>query len=157
MGDVKMPVLNTNQTQAMLPAFPAKLLLFASAFFYAQIHAQPLPAALQQSWQRAQMEVDRASILVREVGGGEPLVSVNPQVPRNPASVMKLVTTWAGLSGLGANWRWRTELLMDEAARTDTQGRLSGALYLRAGGDPALTVQALWSLLRDLRLWLGPR
>jgi len=98
------------------------------------------------------MKVDRASILVREVGGGVPLVSVNAQVPRNPASVMKLVTTWVGLSGLGANWRWRTELLMDDDARMDARGRLSAALYLRAGGDPALTVGALWSLLRDLRL-----
>jgi len=148
-----MPILNTNPKQSMSRALPAKLMcLLAFTFFCAQTHAQALPAALQSFWQRAQVEVDRASILVREVGGAVPLVSVNPQVPRNPASVMKLVTTWAGLSGLGANWRWRTELLAGETAHVDARGRLSGALYLRAGGDPALTVEALWRLLRDLRL-----
>jgi len=116
------------------------------------LQAQPLPATLQSSWQRTQVKLTDASIVVQEVGGGVPLVSINPDVPRNPASVMKLVTTWAGLTSLGADWRWRTALLADENADIDTHGRLAGPLYIRAGADPALTLEALWRLLRDLRL-----
>ena len=40
------------------------------------------------------------SLVVQEVGGPR-LVALNAKEPRNPASVMKLVTTWAALSELG--------------------------------------------------------
>jgi len=88
---------------------------------------------------------------VQEIGGPR-LVELNPSVPRNPASVMKMVTTWAALSGLGPEYRWRTELLAEGGARIDGQGSLRGPLYIKAGGDPHLTQEELWFLLRELRL-----
>ncbi len=41
------------------------------------------------------------SVFVREVGRDEPLVSFNSTVPRNPASTMKVVTTYSALESLG--------------------------------------------------------
>src|SRR5690606_1095858 len=73
-------------------------------------------------------------------------------LPRNPASVMKLVTTWGGLSSLGPEYTWRTMLMAQGGGVVDAQGTLQGPLYVKASGDPFLTLPDLWSLLRDLRL-----
>ena len=45
---------------------------------------------------------------MREIGRDEPLVSYNAAVPRNPASTMKVVTTYAALELLGPAYSWRT-------------------------------------------------
>lgn len=113
--------------------------------------AQALPPQLQQAWRATGMPQSALSLVVREVGGGS-LVSVNPETPRNPASVMKMVTTWASLSGLGPDYQWRTALLARDGGRVDAQGTLRGPLYIKAGGDPFLSIQDLWNLLRELRL-----
>src|SRR5690606_18128412 len=83
---------------------------------------------------------------------GPRLLSLNASEPRNPASVMKMVTTWAALSGLGPDCTWRTTFQPKGGGQVDAQGSLIGPLYLKAGGDPLLTVEDLWGLLRELRL-----
>jgi D-alanyl-D-alanine carboxypeptidase/D-alanyl-D-alanine-endopeptidase (penicillin-binding protein 4) len=113
--------------------------------------AQALPPQLQKAWQATGLPQSALSLVVREVGGGG-MVAVNAQTPRNPASVMKMVTTWSGLSGLGPDYQWRTTLLGRDGGRVDAQGTLHGPLYVKAGGDPFLTIQDLWNLLRELRL-----
>ena len=80
------------------------------------------------------------------------LFAIGPQEPRNPASVMKLVTTWTALSELGPNYTWRTDFLIEPGTRIDAQGALNGPLYLRAGGDPQLMFEDIWRLLRELRM-----
>jgi len=47
-------------------------------------------------------------VLVREIGADQPLVSYNAAVPRNPASTMKVLTTYAALELLGPAYTWRT-------------------------------------------------
>jgi len=114
--------------------------------------AQPaLPPALQQAWQATKLPPEALSLIIREVDGPA-LVSHKPETPRNPASVMKLVTTWVGLSTLGPDYVWRTTLLTGADTRINHEGRLSGPLYVRGAGDPFMTVQDLWWLLRELRL-----
>jgi len=110
-----------------------------------------LPPDLQKAWQATRLAQNALSLVVREVDGPVAL-SVHPDVPRNPASVMKLVTTWVGLSELGPDYVWRTTLLANGDARPDAAGSLAGPLYVRAAGDPWMTVQDLWALLRELRL-----
>nr|WP_243650867.1 D-alanyl-D-alanine carboxypeptidase/D-alanyl-D-alanine-endopeptidase [Paracandidimonas soli] len=113
--------------------------------------AQSLPSELQGAWRATKLPEQSLSLFVQEVGGPV-LLAVNPATPRNPASVMKLVTTWAGLSGLGPEYVWRTHLLARGGGVVDEQGTLSGPLYIQAAGDPSFTVQDLWLLLRELRL-----
>lgn len=67
---------------------------------------------------------------------------------RNPASVMKLLTTFAALDRLGPAFTWRTRALIDAPLRN---GILTGNLYLEGGGDPFLTWDRLASFLRELR------
>lgn len=113
------------------------------------VHA--LPAEVLQAWKATKLPDASLSLVVHELGGPR-LVSIGPTVPRNPASVMKLVTTWAALSGLGPDYTWRTAFYARGDAQVDSEGTLVGPLYLKGGGDPLLTMHELWSLLRELRL-----
>jgi D-alanyl-D-alanine carboxypeptidase/D-alanyl-D-alanine-endopeptidase (penicillin-binding protein 4) len=66
----------------------------------------------------------------------------------NPASVMKLVTTYAGLDLLGPDYLWQT--------RVYTQGELSdgvlrGNLVVEGGGDPKLVVERLTALMQAIQ------
>lgn len=113
--------------------------------------AQALPPELSAVWKAAKLPDSALSLVVQEVGGPR-LAAINATTPRNPASVMKLVTTWAALSELGPSYTWRTDFLTDPGVRPDARGALAGPLYLRAGGDPQLQLQDFWTLLRELRL-----
>ncbi|OZI45708.1 D-alanyl-D-alanine carboxypeptidase/D-alanyl-D-alanine endopeptidase [Bordetella genomosp. 5] len=110
-----------------------------------------MPAKLATAWRNAKLPDDALSVVVQEINGPR-LLAVNAKTPRNPASVMKLVTTWAALSELGPNYVWRTEFLTGPGNRPDAHGALQGPLYLRASGDPQFLLQDMWTLLRELRL-----
>lgn len=112
---------------------------------------QTLPAELQQAWKNTRLPDSALSIVVKEVGGPI-LFEHNAAVPRNPASVMKMVTTWAGLSGLGPEHTWRTTVYTQASAKVDAQGSLQGPLYIGASGDPFFAISDLWNLLRDVRM-----
>lgn len=132
----------------------AVVLGLAGALFSAPGAAQSiqsLPPEVQKAWRATRLPDAALSLAVHELGG-QRLAAVNAAVPRNPASVMKLVTTWAALSGLGPEYTWRTAFYASPGAKVDAEGTLTGPLYLKAGGDPLLTVHEFWSLLRELRL-----
>ena len=73
---------------------------------------------------------------------------VNADRLMSPGSIMKLVTTYAALELLGPNHRWSTEFLTDGTINGNT---LDGNLYARFSGDPKLTIERLWSTLRELK------
>lgn len=73
---------------------------------------------------------------------------VHADEPMSPGSIMKLVTTYAALEILGPTHHWNTDFLTDGQMVGDT---LEGNLYVRFGGDPKLTLERLWSTLRELR------
>jgi D-alanyl-D-alanine carboxypeptidase/D-alanyl-D-alanine-endopeptidase (penicillin-binding protein 4) len=66
----------------------------------------------------------------------------------NPASTIKLLTTYAALELLGPAYQWSTEAF---AAGALKDGVLAGDLVLRGRGDPKLTIENFWLLLRGLR------
>jgi D-alanyl-D-alanine carboxypeptidase len=72
------------------------------------------------------------------------------EVPRNPASLMKLVTTTAALDLLGPAFTWRTPLFIEGSVR---DGVLQGHVYLQGSGDPKMGVEHLWLLMRRLQGW----
>ena len=76
------------------------------------------------------------------------MLSHLPDTPRNPASVMKLVTTWAAIESLGPAWVWPTEVYFLGSFDGST---LTGDLGLKGYGDPFLVQEELWKLLRRLR------
>lgn len=120
-------------------------------FFSASVLAQGLPDHLKKAWRATGLPDSALSLVVRQVDGPG-MVAINPSISRNPASVMKMVTTWASLSGLGPDYSWRTTFLARNGGQIDAQGTLLGPLYIKAGGDPFLNIQDFWNLLRQLRL-----
>jgi D-alanyl-D-alanine carboxypeptidase/D-alanyl-D-alanine-endopeptidase (penicillin-binding protein 4) len=107
-----------------------------------------LPAPVLQALRAADIPPSAISVVVQSVEGGPARISHRAKQPMNPASVMKLVTTYAALDTLGPAYSWRTELLTTVAPR---DGVLDGDLYIRGSGDPALTMEQFWLLLRELR------
>src|SRR5881394_2149868 len=87
-------------------------------------------------------------MVVQELGVHHETLRVNAAAAMNPASVMKLVTTYAALEQLGPAYRWKTEAY---AAGTLADGVLEGDLVLRGGGDPKLDLEAFTRLVRALR------
>jgi serine-type D-Ala-D-Ala carboxypeptidase/endopeptidase (penicillin-binding protein 4) len=88
------------------------------------------------------------SVLVKEVGRDEPLLSYNSTVPRNPASTMKVVTTYAALEVLGPAYTWRTRAYATGPVSNQV---LDGNLVLVGGGDPFLTAERWWGFVNGLR------
>ena len=108
-----------------------------------------LPQRVTQALGQAKVPLDAISVWVQDVEGKEPpRLAHRADVPSNPASVMKLVTSYAALDTLGPAYTWRTRVYLDGRLANQT---LHGNLYLQGGGDPKLVMERLWLLLRELR------
>ena len=107
-----------------------------------------LPAPLPRLLAESGIPPEGISLEVHRIGDAAPLATLNAERPRNPASVIKLVTTLAGLELLGAAYTWRTDYHLDGALR---DGRLAGDLVMRGGGDPWLVTERFWRQLHALR------
>ncbi|GMQ91475.1 MAG: D-alanyl-D-alanine carboxypeptidase/D-alanyl-D-alanine-endopeptidase [Gammaproteobacteria bacterium] len=107
-----------------------------------------LPEPLLSGFKRHGFTDAGISIYIHRIGRKEPLLLVSPDIPRNPASVIKLVTTAAALAELGPGYTWKTEVYADGPIR---DGQLTGNLYIKGYGDPYMTPEFFWRLLRNIR------
>jgi D-alanyl-D-alanine carboxypeptidase/D-alanyl-D-alanine-endopeptidase (penicillin-binding protein 4) len=110
--------------------------------------AASLPAGIEAALRTTGIPPDAVSILLQEAAAERPVLAFNAERSMSPASVMKLVTTYAGLEMLGPAFTWSTEAF---ATGPIVQGVLSGDLVLRGQGDPKLTIENFWLLLRGVR------
>ena len=101
-----------------------------------------LPPEVLSALKEAGIAQRSVSVVVQSVDGQQTLVRHNSRQAMNPASAMKLVTTYAALELLGPAHTWKTEALSDS----------DGNLYLRGSGDPRLAQEQFWLLLRQLRV-----
>jgi D-alanyl-D-alanine carboxypeptidase/D-alanyl-D-alanine-endopeptidase (penicillin-binding protein 4) len=123
-------------------------LLFILAALPLIAQAERLPANVANALKAAGIPQSAVGIVVQEAGGVSPRLTLNAEQPMNPASTMKLLTTFAGLELLGPAFTWKTTAW--SAAPLDN-GVLAGDLYLRGSADPKLTFEQFWLLLRQLR------
>jgi D-alanyl-D-alanine carboxypeptidase/D-alanyl-D-alanine-endopeptidase (penicillin-binding protein 4) len=115
------------------------------------VMAQPaasLPEPVARALAQAGIPESAIGVYVHEIGAAEPVLSIGADRALNPASSMKLVTTYAGLEMLGPAYTWNTDVFSDGVL---TQDVLTGNLYLKGSGDPKLTLENFWLLLRSLR------
>jgi D-alanyl-D-alanine carboxypeptidase/D-alanyl-D-alanine-endopeptidase (penicillin-binding protein 4) len=131
-----------------MPRLIRQLLLITALLLPAAPHAAPLPAPVAKALREAGIPENSVSIFVQDVGASRPLLAHQAQRPMSPASTMKLVTTYVALELLGPAYTWETALYGDIAPQ---KGVLDGNLYLKGSGDPALTLERFWLMLRDLR------
>jgi D-alanyl-D-alanine carboxypeptidase/D-alanyl-D-alanine-endopeptidase (penicillin-binding protein 4) len=132
--------------------WPTRALLLCAAVWTCaatQATAQPLPPEVQAALTRAQVPADALAVLVVDADGkAAPRLSHRADVPMNPASVMKLVTTYAALDLLGPAFVWRTPVWLDGPV---VAGTLKGNLVIQGQGDPKLVLERLWLLLRRVQ------
>jgi serine-type D-Ala-D-Ala carboxypeptidase/endopeptidase (penicillin-binding protein 4) len=107
-----------------------------------------LPAPVAHAARSLGLPEQSISLWVQHVSQPAPRVAVLPDVPRNPASVLKLVATFAALDQLGPAYTWRTEVFVPGAPQ---DGRIKGDLWLRGLGDPYLVAEEYWKLAEGLR------
>ena len=112
--------------------------------------ADNLPAGVSEALKNAKIPAASVAIVVQPVEAATPQLTHNARQAMNPASVMKLVTTYAALDLLGPAFTWKTEALADSLPAAD--GRLAGNLYLRGSGDPKFAIEHFSALLRQLRV-----
>ncbi len=123
--------------------------LLALAILSRPALADGLPPNVLGALKAAQIPAASVAVVVQPVDAGKPLVAHNAAQAMNPASVMKLVTTYAALDLLGPAWTWKTTAWTEAAA---VDGVLNGNLYLKGSGDPRFAIEHLWSLLRQLQV-----
>jgi D-alanyl-D-alanine carboxypeptidase/D-alanyl-D-alanine-endopeptidase (penicillin-binding protein 4) len=107
-----------------------------------------LPSKVQQALKANKINSRSLSLVTLPLNGPGNSTFFNADISVNPASTMKLVTTYAALELLGPTYQWKTEFYTDGALK---DGVLHGNLFLKGGGDPKLNMEKLWLLLRDLR------
>jgi len=106
------------------------------------------PATYLARLAAARIPADAAAVVVLPLDDGKLRWTDNERKPMNPASTMKLVTTYSALHLLGPAYSFRTEVLADGPLAGDV---LRGELYVRGGGDPHLVIENLWQLVDRLR------
>src|SRR5687768_15154653 len=76
--------------------------------------AADLPPPVLMALRAVNIPPSSVSAVVQDVGGIDaPSVRTRSDVAVNPASTMKLVTTYAALELLGPAYRWKTEVSID--------------------------------------------
>jgi D-alanyl-D-alanine carboxypeptidase/D-alanyl-D-alanine-endopeptidase (penicillin-binding protein 4) len=136
--------LQTGFVRRVFGALAAAALMAASAAEAAGTSLPPsVAAALGDRVPR-----DAVVMMVQEVGSTRPRLAWQAEKPVNPASLMKLVTTFSSLELLGPAWTWSTPVWLQGNVH---DGVLEGNLVIKGSGDPKLVVERVWLLLRRVQ------
>ncbi len=109
--------------------------------------AEP-PPAIAKAIARSRIPPEHLGIYVHETGSEAPWLALGADQALNPASVMKLVTSYAALELLGPAYTWKTEVYATGQLKGE---RLPGDLIIKGYGDPKLGIERFVALLRGLR------
>lgn len=114
----------------------------------AAVQAQELPPEVDAALRRAKLPASALSAVVVEASGGPRALAWNDHQPVNPASVFKLLTTYAALDRLGPAWSWSTPVYFTGPLK---DGVLEGSVAIKGSGDPKLVLERVWLMLRRLQ------
>jgi D-alanyl-D-alanine carboxypeptidase/D-alanyl-D-alanine-endopeptidase (penicillin-binding protein 4) len=141
---LKHPPSPPNRSAALVRALTLASLVAPTA----PALADALPGPVAQALGRTGLPSASVAIYVQPVDAPKPAVTFNASKPMNPASTIKLVTAFAALELLGPSFTWKTESYLLGRMQGDV---LDGDLVLKGSGDPKLTIENFWLLLRGLR------
>jgi len=122
----------------------------------------PKDPAQRRDWLKAQLEElfnakpfanAKISAIVVDADSGKTLYARAEKTSLNAASNVKIVTSAAGLSLLGPEYRWRTTLSIvgpPAGPPLPASGEVPGDLYVRGSGDPTLVTEDLAAMVGDL-------
>jgi D-alanyl-D-alanine carboxypeptidase/D-alanyl-D-alanine-endopeptidase (penicillin-binding protein 4) len=140
--------IGERNAMSALGRLPLLLLLATAAQAMATTPMSEPPGPVAAALAQAGVPESSVGIYVHDLANNLPVVTVGIDRSLNPASVIKLVTTFAALEILGPAYTWKTEAYL---RGTLTGDRLNGDLVLKGYGDPKLTIENFWLFVRDLR------
>lgn len=118
------------------------------SFSVLAVMADELPQSIKDVLQHRNLPADSLSIYVENLDTAATVLAWNEEVPRNPASVMKMLTTLVALDVLGPAYRWETNIYI---LGDIDKGVLDGDVLVQGKGDPFLVIERFWQMLRQLR------
>ena len=104
-----------------------------------------LPRDLHSLLDRYRVPDAHIGLYIAPVDDAANAMVLNPLKPFNPASVIKLLPSIAALETFSPSYQWPTDVYTTGQV---SGGTLHGNLYLKGGGDPYLTVEAVWAMLK---------
>jgi serine-type D-Ala-D-Ala carboxypeptidase/endopeptidase (penicillin-binding protein 4) len=136
------------------------LCALAGAFACPLVNASSttLPIEVLAALSQAGVPRDAVSVVVSAIPDADaPLVTATAahrlthraQASMKPASVMKLVTTYAALSTLGPDFTWKNRIYIDGTLAPG--GILDGNLVIRGSGDPKLVLERIQELFAQVQ------
>jgi len=120
------------------------LLIFLSLF---TIFSHALPNEVQNFINNSTIKSEDVSIYIKEVGRKNPLISLNADKSHTPASVIKVLSTYASLLKLGFDYRIPTKFYVAGSVR---QGILYGDIVVKGFGDPTLDSKDLDEIVKKI-------
>jgi D-alanyl-D-alanine carboxypeptidase/D-alanyl-D-alanine-endopeptidase (penicillin-binding protein 4) len=111
-------------------------------------HDTPLPTKLTSALKAQGVAAGSLSVYAEDMATGEVLLSHNAELLRQPASTIKLLTTFVALDELGPAYTWKTRAYANGNLKN---GVLVGDLVLVGGGDPYMTADRWWAFVAELR------
>lgn len=109
------------------------------------LHAT-LPSEVQQQINKSGIAKNEVSVYIKEVGG-DVIASYNAHKAMTPASVIKVVTTYASILNLGFDYRWPTQFYTTGILKN---GVLHGDLIVKGFGDPTLSSDDLPEIINEI-------
>lgn len=108
-----------------------------------------LPQAINEKIRQSGIAKKDISIYIKEAGrGGKVVASLNADKTRSPASVIKVLTTYAAVLKLGFNYRWPTTFYNTGSIK---HGVLKGDFYIKGFGDPTLGSKDLTKIVSYIK------
>jgi len=118
-------------------------------YFLVSLYLFALPLGIETEIRKSGISKDDISIYIKEAGkGGKVIASLNGMKTRTPASVIKVLGTYAAVLKLGFDHRWPTQFYTTGTLRN---GVLRGDLYVKGFGDPTLAAKDLESIVANIK------
>ena len=109
------------------------LTIFGTTEIFAE--NKTLPEDIKTEFVKANINLENVGLYIQNLNKAPQkiLINYNGEKLFKPASVMKLVTTYAGILNLGTDFVWQTKIYADNKVNED--GILNGNLYIFGGGE----------------------
>ncbi len=90
---------------------------------------------------------DSVSVHIVNTKTGKDIASINANISRKPASVMKILTTYSAILEMGSTFRWPTKFYYHGRY---SKGVIDGDLIVKGYGDPSLCKKDISSIVKRL-------
>lgn len=118
-------------------------------YFVLSVWLLAMPAGIEAQLRKSGLDRKDVSIYIKEAGkDGRMVASHRETQSRVPASVIKVLSTYASLLKLGFDYRWPTQFYMNGVLRN---GVLNGDLVVKGYGDPTLSDKDMGSIVQRIR------